>query len=51
MFRSSWQMDYPSIENFLIPIYAKGSRTPTGAIMTTQSSQADHRGRRGKDGG
>ena len=25
MFRSGWQMDYPSIENFLTPIYAKGS--------------------------
>jgi oligopeptide transport system substrate-binding protein len=25
MFRSSWQMDYPSIENFLVPIYAKGA--------------------------
>ena len=21
MFRSGWQMDYPSIENFLAPIY------------------------------
>ncbi len=25
IFRSSWQMDYPSIENFLTPIYAKGA--------------------------
>jgi oligopeptide transport system substrate-binding protein len=25
MFRSAWQMDYPSIENFLVPIYAKGA--------------------------
>ena len=25
MFRSGWQMDYPSIENFLAPIYAKGA--------------------------
>src|SRR5215213_4627507 len=25
MFRSAWQMDYPSIENFLTPIYAKGA--------------------------
>ncbi len=25
MFRSGWQMDYPSIENFLTPIYAKGA--------------------------
>ncbi|MBA8794512.1 oligopeptide transport system substrate-binding protein [Friedmanniella endophytica] len=25
IFRSGWQMDYPSIENFLAPIYAKGA--------------------------
>jgi oligopeptide transport system substrate-binding protein len=25
MFRSAWQMDYPSIENFLTPLYAKGA--------------------------
>ena len=25
MFRSGWQMDYPSIENFLTPIYGKGA--------------------------
>lgn len=25
IFRSAWQMDYPSIENFLAPIYAKGA--------------------------
>lgn len=25
IFRSAWQMDYPSIENFLSPIYAKGA--------------------------
>jgi oligopeptide transport system substrate-binding protein len=25
MFRSGWQMDYPSIENFLAPIYSKGA--------------------------
>jgi oligopeptide transport system substrate-binding protein len=24
-FRAGWQMDYPSIENFLTPIYAKGA--------------------------
>ena len=24
-FRNGWQMDYPSIENFLTPIYAKGA--------------------------
>lgn len=25
MFRQAWQMDYPSIENFLSPIYGKGA--------------------------
>ncbi len=25
MFREGWQMDYPSIENFLAPLYAKGA--------------------------
>lgn len=25
MFRSGWQMDYPSIENFLVPLYGKGA--------------------------
>ena len=25
MFRNGWQMDYPSIENFLAPIFAKGA--------------------------
>ena len=25
MMRSAWQMDYPSIENFLAPIYTKGA--------------------------
>ncbi|WP_375423291.1 ABC transporter substrate-binding protein [uncultured Friedmanniella sp.] len=25
IFRSAWQMDYPSIENFLAPIYGKGA--------------------------
>ena len=39
IFRSSWQMDYPSIENFLVPIYAKGAwYNPTESITTTRSS-------------
>jgi oligopeptide transport system substrate-binding protein len=25
MFRTGWQMDYPSIENFLAPLYGKGA--------------------------
>jgi oligopeptide transport system substrate-binding protein len=31
IFRSAWQMDYPSIENFLVPIYAKGAFPPEGS--------------------
>ena len=28
IFRSGWQTDYPSIENFLTPLYAKGAWPP-----------------------
>ena len=30
MFRGGWQMDYPSIENFLTPIYATGASSNDG---------------------
>ncbi|HEX6578630.1 MAG TPA: ABC transporter substrate-binding protein [Jiangellaceae bacterium] len=30
MFRTGWQMDYPSIENFLVPIYATGASANDG---------------------
>jgi oligopeptide transport system substrate-binding protein len=30
MFRTGWQMDYPSIENFLAPIFATGSSSNDG---------------------
>lgn len=30
IFRNGWQMDYPSIENFLTPIYAKGAASNDG---------------------
>ncbi|WP_028708088.1 peptide ABC transporter substrate-binding protein [Propionicicella superfundia] len=30
LFRSGWQMDYPSIENFLTPIYATGASSNDG---------------------
>jgi oligopeptide transport system substrate-binding protein len=30
MFRTGWQMDYPSIENFLTPIYGKGASSNDG---------------------
>ena len=31
IFRSAWQADYPSIENYLTPIYAKGAFPPNGS--------------------
>jgi len=31
IFRSAWQADYPSIENFLTPIYAKSAFPPEGS--------------------
>ena len=47
IFRSSWQMDYPSIENFLVPIYAKGADSnwthydnPEFTKLTTQAAAA-----------
>jgi oligopeptide transport system substrate-binding protein len=30
MFRNGWQMDYPSIENFLTPLYATGASANDG---------------------
>jgi oligopeptide transport system substrate-binding protein len=29
-FRTGWQMDYPALENFLAPIYAKGAGSNDG---------------------
>jgi oligopeptide transport system substrate-binding protein len=47
IFRSAWQMDYPSIENFLVPIYAKGADSnwshydsPEFAKLTAQAAAA-----------
>jgi oligopeptide transport system substrate-binding protein len=47
IFRSSWQMDYPSIENFLVPIYAKGADSnwskydnPEFTKLTSQAAAA-----------
>ena len=31
MFRNGWQADYPSIENYLSPLYAKGAFPPQGS--------------------
>lgn len=30
LFRAGWQMDYPSIENFLVPLYATGGSSNDG---------------------
>ncbi len=30
MFRTGWQMDYPSIQNFLEPLYATGASSNDG---------------------
>ncbi len=47
IFRSNWQMDYPSIENFLVPIYAKGADSnwshydnPEFTKLTSQAAAA-----------
>ena len=37
LFRSGWQMDYPSIENFLTPMYAKGAY-PAGSNFGAYSN-------------
>ena len=31
IFRSGWQADYPSIENYLSPLYSKGALPPQGS--------------------
>jgi len=38
VFRAGWQMDYPALENFLAPIYAKGRRLETTQSTTTRPS-------------
>jgi len=40
IFRSSWQMDYPSIENFLTPIYAKGAIANGGSNWSHYNNPA-----------
>ncbi len=49
IFRSSWQMDYPSIENFLVPIYAKGADSNWSQVRQPGVRQADRPGGRGED--
>jgi len=48
MFRYGWQMDYPSIENFLVPIYTKGASSnyfsfdnPTFDDLNRQAAAAE----------
>ncbi len=49
MFRTGWQMDYPSIENFLTPIYKTGASSNDGdysnpefdALLTEAAAQQD----------
>lgn len=48
IFRSGWQMDYPSIENFLTPIYSKGADSnwskydnPDFTTKLTEAASAD----------
>lgn len=36
MFRSGWQMDYPSIENFLAPLYKTGASSNDGEYSNEQ---------------
>ncbi len=36
LFRTGWQMDYPSIENFLAPIFATGSSSNDGDYSNPQ---------------
>ena len=49
LFRQGWQMDYPSIENFLVPLYSKGSSSnyydydnPEFEDLNAQAAAADN---------
>jgi oligopeptide transport system substrate-binding protein len=48
LFRMGWQMDYPSIENFLVPLYSKGASSnyydyndPEFEALTQQAAAAE----------
>ena len=49
LFRTGWSMDYPSIENFLAPIFANGASSNDGgydnpkfnALITKAAEQTD----------
>ena len=47
LFRQGWQMDYPSIENFLVPLYAKGAASNYYDYDNARVPGADQAGRRG----
>ena len=51
LFRSGWQMDYPSIENFLAPIYGTGAGSNDTAYSNTEFDAKLAAGRRGSDAG
>ena len=36
MFRTGWQMDYPSIQNFLEPLYATGASSNDGVYSNPE---------------
>ena len=44
MFRTGWQMDYPSIENFLAPLYATGASSNDGDYSNPAFDKAPRRG-------
>ena len=43
MFRTGWQMDYPSIENFLAPLYGTGASSNDGDYSNPEFDEADTR--------
>ena len=47
MMRSAWQMDYPSIENFLAPIYTKGADSNWSQVRQPGVPEPADPGRRG----
>ncbi|SDO63640.1 oligopeptide transport system substrate-binding protein [Pedococcus dokdonensis] len=50
MFRAGWQMDYPSIENFLAPIYGTGAGSNDSDYSSAQFDQLLKEGAAAKDG-
>ena len=52
IFRAGWQADYPSIENYLTPLYAKGAFPPGFQLLLVQQPgvrEAVGRGGRGEE--